>query len=150
MSVAEAFKRLSSPKDRLVPDGVENGGMGNRARQARQKRRPKGDGQGCNRRVIDPALDGSCELVELGKERAERPTYRGVAAVCAEGPPCLHQQRRVSAMGDDSKEQSPRRKRSTIASPAKASDHTLPKGLVSRKVSRAADPHTRPRRRRRL
>jgi len=46
----------------------------------------------------------------------------------------------MSAMGDDSKEQSPRRKRSTIASPAKASDHTRPKGLVSRKVSRAADP----------
>src|SRR5215831_6781725 len=49
----------------------------------------------------------------------------------------------MSAMGDDSKEQSPRRKRSTIASPAKASDHTRPKGLVSRKLSRAADPHTR-------
>src|SRR5215831_958190 len=46
----------------------------------------------------------------------------------------------MSAMGDDSKEQSPRRKRSTIASPAKASDHTRPKGLVSRKVSWAADP----------
>ena len=147
---AEAFKRPSPPKDRLVPDGVENGGMGNRARQARQKRRPKGDGQGCNCRVIDPALDGSCDLVELGKERAERPTYRGVAAVCAEGCHVCTSSARMSAMGDDSKEQSPRRKRSTIASRAKASDHTRPKGLVSRKLSRAADPHTRPRRRRRL
>ena len=69
-------------------------------------------------------------------------TYRGVAAVCAEGGHVCTSSARMSAMGDDSKEQSPRRKRSTIASPAKASDHTRPKGLVSRKVLRAADPHT--------
>jgi len=31
--------------------------MGDRARQASQKRGPKRDGQGCNRRVVDPALD---------------------------------------------------------------------------------------------
>ena len=42
---------------------------------------------------------------------------------------------RMSAMGDNSKELSPRRKRSMIASPAKASGHRRPKGLVSRKVS---------------
>jgi hypothetical protein len=42
----------------------------------------------------------------------------------------------MSAMGHDSKEQLPRRRRSTIASPAKASGHRRPKGLVSSRVSR--------------
>lgn len=64
--------------------------MGDRAREARQERGPKRDGQRCNRRVVDPALDGPREFVEFGKERAERPADGGVAAVRAAGPPCLH------------------------------------------------------------
>ena len=67
--------------------------MGHRAREARQKRGPKRDGQGCNCRVVDPSFDGPRELVELGKERAERPAHGRVAAVRAAGPPCLYQQR---------------------------------------------------------
>ena len=72
---AEALKRRSAPEDRLVSDSVQNGGMVDRARQARQKRGPKRDGQGCNRRVVNPALDGPSELIELRKERAERPAH---------------------------------------------------------------------------
>jgi hypothetical protein len=42
---------------------------------------------------FNPALDGPREFVEFGKERAERPAQGGVAAVRAEGPPGLHEQR---------------------------------------------------------
>jgi hypothetical protein len=45
---------------------------------------------------------------------------------------------RMSAAGNDSRAQSPRRKRSMIASPVKASDRRRAKGLVSRKVSGAS------------
>ena len=87
---AEAFKRRSPPEDRLVSDSVQNGGMGDRPRQARQKCRPKRDGQSCNRRVVNPALDGPSELIELGKERAERPALAGLRAF-AKGSPRLDQ-----------------------------------------------------------
>lgn len=82
---AEAIKRPSSPEGRLIPDGVENGGIGHRARQARQKRRSKRDGQACNRRMIDPALDGLSELIELGKERAKRPAFGGLRPFMPKG-----------------------------------------------------------------
>ena len=88
--LAEAFKRRPPPEDRLVSDSVQNGGMGDCAREARQKRGPKRDGQSCDRRMIDPALDGLSELIELGKERAKRPAPGGVATVHAKGPPRLH------------------------------------------------------------
>jgi hypothetical protein len=45
--------------------------MVDRTRQPGQKRRPKSDGQGCNRCVVNPALDRLGELIELRKERAE-------------------------------------------------------------------------------
>src|ERR1700684_898763 len=87
---AEVFKRPSPPEDRLIPDSVENGGIGHRAREARQKRWPESEWQRSNRRVVDPALDGPREVVEFGKEGAERPAHGRVAAVRAAGPPCLH------------------------------------------------------------
>ena len=112
--------------------------MGDCAREAREKRGPKRDGQSCDRRMIDPALDGPSELIELGKERAERPAPGGVRPFTPKGRHVCTSSARMSAMGDNSKELSPRRKRSMIASPAKASGHRRPKGLVSRKVSRAS------------
>src|ERR1700722_9638548 len=88
--IAEALKRRSAPEDRLIADSVQNAGMVDRTRQPGQKRRPKRDGQGCNRCVVNSALDRPSELIELRKERAERPATSGATTVRAEGPPCLH------------------------------------------------------------
>src|ERR1700722_14584191 len=88
--IAEALKRRSAPEDRLVSDSVQNGGMVDRARQPGQKRRPKREGQGCNRGGFNPAFERPSELIELRKERAEPPATSGAATVRADGPPCLH------------------------------------------------------------
>ena len=91
--------------------------------------------QGCNRGVVDPVLDGPCEFVEFGKDRTDMAGSRPFAP---RGRHVCTPSARMSATGDDSKELSPRRKRSMIALPARASGHRHPKGLVSRKVSRVS------------
>jgi pimeloyl-ACP methyl ester carboxylesterase len=55
---------------------LQDGGMVDRTRHPGQKRRPKRDGQGSNRWVVNPALDRPSELIELREERAELPATR--------------------------------------------------------------------------
>ena len=43
--------------------------------------------------MVDPVLYGPREIVEFGKDRAERPTDNGVATIRAARPPSLHEQR---------------------------------------------------------
>jgi hypothetical protein len=113
--------------------------MGHRAREARQKRGPKRDGQGCNCRVVDPSFDGPRESSSnSGKSVPSAQPMAGSRPFAPQGRHVCTSSARMSATGDDLKELSPRRKRSMIASPAKASGHRRPKGLVSSKVSWAS------------
>jgi hypothetical protein len=91
--LAQPVESLASSQNRLASKLLKNAGIANHARDARQERRPERDGQPGDRPVVDSALEGSCESVEFGNERAERPANRGIAAVRTARPPCLHKQR---------------------------------------------------------
>src|SRR5580698_5791566 len=134
---AETFKRRSPPEDGLVSDSVQNGGMGNRPRQARQKCRPKRDGQAATAAWLILRLMGRASSSNSGKSVPSAQPWLGCER-SLRGRHVWTSSARISAMGDLSKELSPRRKRSMITSPVKASDHRRPKGLVSRKVSVAS------------
>ena|SRR5271166_5286013 len=76
-----------------MPNSVEGVGIGDRLRDACQngwteRYRQRRDGG-----MVDPVLYGPREIVEFGKDRAERPTDNGVATIRAARPPSLHEQR---------------------------------------------------------
>lgn len=43
--------------------------------------------------MVDPALDRPSKIVKFGKDRAKRPSDRGLTAIRATWPPSLHEQR---------------------------------------------------------
>ena len=84
--------------------------MGHRAREARQKRGPKRDGQGCNCRVVDPSFDGPSSSSNSGKSVPSAQPMAGSRPFAPQGRHVCTSSARMSATpGDDPKELSPRR-----------------------------------------